>query len=79
MNKKQKKIRLAWLIFSFIIGLGRSAFEYFSQVNKVYDPYAFIWVAVVVFVGTFIYFLIILGIPAVILYWIFRDKAKKSD
>ena len=84
MNKKQKKIRLAWLIFSFIIAIIRSAFDYFSLADKeVYDKIEFAAAMtlpmIFTFIVTFVYFLVILGIPAAILYWFFRDKTKKSN
>ena len=78
MNSKQKKVIITWLILSFVIGLSNSIFLYFSQINEVYDKYAFIGPTIIIFIATFLQFLVILGIPAFILYWICYDKTKKK-
>ncbi|MCX6764492.1 MAG: hypothetical protein NTU58_02170 [Candidatus Nealsonbacteria bacterium] len=66
-NMNSKKVIKIWIIISFIIGLSNSIFQYFSQLEKGYDPFEFMILPIVIFVPTFLFLLVILGIPLFII------------
>lgn len=74
-----KKLIKIWIITSFLLSLGNSIFQYLSGVEKAYDPFEFMIVPIIVFVPTFLFFLVILGIPIFIINKLISRENKLNN